>query len=267
MTDDNQPQIAEEVAALEKSLTTLEGHLPAMRLRLDHYGSDLMFYSYGTNVYENAQGVLHLLKGGWVGAAYPCARAAVEAAQDAMMLLAWDDIDEAGARAYAYSKLEWLQIRLRFINSARWDNVPAPTSYDELRLEITSVANNWNSWKSGTGDKLRAAFDYFEPAFSQSKRVPNHWTEMSRRQMAAELQKKGTGSDTFDRDLITIYALLSRATHPGLRPENWSKVRRPDGKFAVQISGRNQHVPATAARVAVDLMNQAFTDFTKHASS
>jgi hypothetical protein len=271
VTESDNTTLAEECDKLTVELTALRPRLQAMRIRLDHYLGNLTFYGLAVNVLENAEGTRYLFEGGWTGAAYPCARAAFEAAEDLWLLITWDDYAVAGARARVFDQLDFLRVRRSFIESMQVSNAPPPRTYEEVGKEVLKQVSTIRKYSESQADHLLAAFTYFRPKFEAAEegnaRHPNHWSEMSRRKMALHIAARSEGNANFPEQFGSIYGLLSRATHPGLRPETWLRQRGPDGRMGLAISGRNQHAPATAARAAVALVNSAFEQHLENQAS
>src|SRR5690606_21180627 len=116
------------------------------------------------------------------------------AAQEALLLLAAPNINEAGARSVAFGRIELFQQGQTFRRLGEYKDVPPPHTYKELAEEIEDAAKRWDRLHNGMGDYLRAAAGDLLPKFEaveQGKRHPQHWSGMSRRQMARHIQSKG----------------------------------------------------------------------------
>lgn len=249
---------------LDTELTLLKTRLDRFRLRFDFALGDLSLYGFILQVWEAASATRQLVMNGDLGhASFPSTRSAFEAAEDAFLLATSPDYNATGARIRVYERFEFADVG-REVQFAFQDGEAEmqPADYSRMFATIERDADRVNRLSEGQGQVLRAAFEYFLPIFEaanrQEKRAryPGHWSEMSRRRIALELEER-TREPKLAATLIAAYADLSRHSHPRLRFDNWEKYLDSDGTHRFTRSERPRRISAGTAHMAVKLANQA----------
>jgi hypothetical protein len=148
-------------------------------------------------------------------ASYVNARAAFEAAQDALLLVSDEkSYDDNGALAYCIELVEHQDLQQRWKDaSAQWNilkDLMGRITPEEL---IEKEAADLDKLAAGTADRFRHAL----AEARKPRRAHRHWSGMSRREISEALEKRipaakgiGAGGDAF-------YGMLSVQAHPRVR--------------------------------------------------
>jgi hypothetical protein len=262
-TSEGEESVPQLIADLVAALADLELRLKHFRLRQIEFTGDLTLYGFLVSTWEGANAALHLARATDLGAAaYPCVRAAFEAAQDALLLATEPDYSEAGARARVFERLEHSDIKTEMYDAfADTEADEPPQDYSEAIASIRADAAKWEKECPGRGRLLLDALAQFQPAFEASKtmkaRHPGHWSRMSRRRMAVEIGRRVNEPD-FAQSLIATYAQLSRASHPRFRIESWEKYSGVDGQRRFRRHPRELRIVLGVAALAAQTATMAF---------
>jgi hypothetical protein len=220
--EDGAENEASSLVQLETALSELHGLLDSYQLRHEHYPGDLTLWGFAMQAWEGGTAVLLLNRDSELGhVAFPNARAAFEAGEDALLLATAPDYDIAGAQARVFERLEQGDIRSE-TREARGDPRSTDSRYSDIAALITKDAEALDRVAPNAGDGLRSALARLLPKFEAASRGkgkhPGHWFEKSRRRIAEELGSR-EGSKQHAARLIAIYASLSRYSHPRARTE------------------------------------------------
>lgn len=246
------------------ALNELREMLDRHRTRVDEFAGDITLWGFLLGAWECGNAVYHLVANSDFGhASFPCARAAFEAAQDALLLVTEPDYNRAGARARVFERLELANIR----DETRYafgdtEMGRRALGYHAAEEAIRRDAEKWNTKCPGKGDLLIEALEYFRPKFEQAKRGkikhPAHWSELSRRRIAQEIGKRIKEPD-LARKMTAVYAALSRSSHPRLRMEYWARSERPDGSPVLERPERVSKLAIAFADFSVKMAIRAFS--------
>ena len=261
--DDATDDAPHRLEALNLALVELERRLRHFRLRQLEFTGDLTLYGFLRGVWEHASAARFLARDTDFGvAAYPCVRAAFEAAQDALLLVTEPDYSEAGARARVFERLEHADLKVEVFEAfAGDDDEEPPRDYSEAARSIRADAGKWDKSCPCRGALLVSALDQLQPKFEAARagkgRHPGHWSGMSRRKMAFLLGER-LGEPEFTKSLIATYAQLSRASHPRYRVESWQKQATETGAKRYQRHPREVLIVLGVARLAAETATMAF---------
>lgn len=193
------------------------------RPEADHLVPDLALIAFLDEVQGNAATVLLVTKSKAPGRPFPNARAAFEAAQQAMLLASDPDYDLAGAKAWVYYKQRDLHLQTDAeALFQRPDDVPAEEFY---RGALQEMADTWEMYSPGKGGLI----DEAEKALKlQAVRRPDSWAGVN---PAHELDQRLRDLAAFKGLPLSVpdptsafrvtYGVLCRQTHPrttGLEP-------------------------------------------------
>lgn len=246
---------------LRRAIVELGARLERFKLRQSHFAGDLSFWGFAAHVRQHANAVFHLADPHSFGTAlFANARAAFEAAQDALYLATETDYSAAGSRVRVFERLEFADINadknLMFLDDP--DAMPEAADadpYSQARVSILSDAEKWDTVVPGRGDLLRAALATLEPQFAAARsgsRHPGHWSGISRRKMAIELERR-VGEEGFAAHLVATYAALSRGAHPRFRGEEWVRNTLSERRVRFESSTRSVRIAVGLTEVSVRL--------------
>jgi hypothetical protein len=213
----------------EKALTNLERRLKSFKGRADHQVPDLVFLNMLIDVLEHAKAVSLLVDSQVPRAAYGCARASLEAAQD-LLLMASDasKYDESGAlaRAFEVAEIEELHRRRERADQAIGisTNIPMAPGRDVLDED----AKEWDKAAPGKGRLLLEAYDQVR------KDNRRHWSNMSRKNIAEEIARRAPSGSGLAEMSDALYGLLSIHTHPRPRTGMREFLQTAPDRYAVK---------------------------------
>lgn len=264
LDDDSEYSFEAVLRDLDTELTQLRTRLDRFRLRFDFALGDLSLYGFILQVWEAASATRELVMNADLGhASFPSARSALEAAEDAFLLATSPDYNAIGARIRVYERFAFADVGREVMFAFQdGDTEMQSADYSRVRASVEKDADRVNRLSEGQGQVLRSAFEYFLPIFEAANRkekrarYPGHWSEMSRRRIACELEER-TKESKLAATLIAAYADLSRHSHPALRFDNWEKYIDSEGGQRFTRSERPRRISAGSARMAVKLANQA----------
>jgi len=235
---------------LVEQLDVLKPLLDKNRIHESHYSADVTLAGLAADAWEAANALLIIIRDGrYVSAAYPIARLALEIGMDAHFLADHPNYDEAGAKARVFERFEYADLRADLGAAFGVEGFSSwREEYAAAETALLAEAERWDRASQGRGDLLRAALQHFKPKFegfrAKSNRHPGNWTELSRRQVARELEKRNNKEGIADR-LTAAYSSLSRSSHPRFRPETWQPTGATLGPLWVRRHG--------SARVALQM--------------
>jgi hypothetical protein len=261
-SDSNNESVLELIEELVPALAGLQSRLDHFRLRQWEYAGDLTLYGFLRGTWESASATLFLVRQtDFAAAAYPCVRAAFEAAEDALLLATEANFSAAGARARVFERLEHADLKSEMHDAFADPGTEEPArDYSEAVASVEKDAARWNRDCPGRGQLLLEALAHFLPMFRAAKnggRHPAHWSELSRRKMAVEIGRR-VGEPSFGASLIATYAQLSRASHPRFRIESWEKYRSAKGQQRYRRHPRESRIVLGVATLATKTAAMAF---------
>lgn len=248
------PSIAELDAELWDRLVSFKPKLDSFKIREAHFPGDMTLAGIGTIVWEAANALLLVVRDGkYMAGAHPVARLVLEAGMEALFIASSTDYDSVGARARVFEALEYVDQRL---NLGAAYNIPEfqdeEAEYARIQELIRREADTLNSAAAGRGNELLSSLEDLLPKFRaarQGKRHPGHWSGLSRRRMAQELEKRAK-DDAVKGRLVAAYSALSRSSHPGFLSEMWDRSAAESGPVLVARPGRAR-IPLWMASVGV----------------
>ena len=111
--DPSTESVPDLLSGLESALGDLERRIKHFRCRQLEFAGDLTLYGFLRGTWESASAAMVLVRDTDFGpVAYPCVRAAFEAAEDALLLVTEPTFSEAGARARVFERLEFADVKL-----------------------------------------------------------------------------------------------------------------------------------------------------------
>jgi len=243
--DDFREEVLSELAKLDEQLEKFKP-------RTAHYFADLVLHGYARDASTNVHATLLIVDSAWPRAAYATARAAYEAAQDALLLSSdAPAYDANGALAYAIELVEHEELR------ARWDSAgdefgiardesPHTTPEQIVDQEVQVL----ETMHPGGGSALLEALGEAR----KSGRAKQHWANKGRREIARTIEErmpklKGTATvgDAF-------YGFMSVQAHPRLR--GWSEQRSltPDGILQAEPADMHRTFPIGLTLISLRLL-------------
>jgi len=229
---------------LTATLDMIRERLTGLVLRPHHLVPDFVVYCYATDVVEYCRASLLLVASEVPRTAYACARSALEATQDLMLLVSEPhDYDRTGARIYVWELLETEHLQQRFVLGRKGMGVEVP---DDLGMSVeeavTKTAANWEPANSQAETLLRGAFTEFR------EHRPSHWSGLSRKKIT-ERMLDGSPHEEAAAAIDALYGALSVQTHPRIR--EWSrKFQFTGGRIAVSENPEDRDRPVEAAWAA-----------------
>lgn len=205
-----------------------------------HLVPDLALLGLLCDVEENAEAVLALGATPVPHRAYPNARAAFEASQQALLLATEPDYDLSGARAWAF----FLRNDREFVRGPRDGQTSTVMGLDPdswFKAATEEMAETWETFAPGKGDVMKRAVALVE---AQPRRPDNFAgvpiAPTLRDRLVALAAKAGKAGMPDAAALYNnAYAALSRESHPRtqLRPED---IRSgPDDTVRVRFEERD----------------------------
>jgi hypothetical protein len=227
---------------LSQSVNALKRALDSFTPRDAHMIADVMLDAFARDVANQAVAVLALVDGAAPPrVAYPNARAAFEAAQDALLLATAGDVYDAdGARAYVAELIETEQLQRRWLAASEvWDLTP-PEDLGETPEQVVDIDSAiCDRLAPGSGDALRTALKEARRA----RRLPHHWSTLSRRQIVDAIEAR-LPDLTLARTADAFYGYLSVQSHPRLRA--WSESRELDEHGRLRVRSEADHAAFAA---------------------
>lgn len=218
-----------ESPSLDEAVAHLKRALIRYPFRYEHFIADLLLVNLSTDVLEHAMAVQVLGPSDVPRAAHANARAAVEAAQDLMLLTADESgYDQHGYRARAFELLETQQLQERFHRANAATGLSTQEAGQSARDIIAIDAAECDARAPGTGVKLLDAFH----AMARSK-LPRHWSGMTRKQLTIHLEASPGGEAGFGMMQDAIYGVLSIHSHPRPRMSKRQLEEQEDGHIVI----------------------------------
>ena len=260
--DPSTESVPDLLSGLESALGDLERRIKHFRCRQLEFAGDLTLYGFLRGTWESASAAMVLVRDTDFGpVAYPCVRAAFEAAEDALLLVTEPTFSEAGARARVFERLEFADVKLEMHDAFANPGTGEPVrDYSEAAASIEKDAATWESQCPGRGQLLLGALAHFKPLFEKArggKRHPSHWSQLSRRKIAKEIGRR-VGEAEFGVSLVATYAQLSRASHPRFRLESWERYRNSGGEHRLRRHEREIRIVLGVATLAAKTATMAF---------
>jgi hypothetical protein len=230
--------------ALTATLDLIRERLANLVLRRHHLVPDFVVFCYATDVLEHSRATLLLVDSDVPRTAYACARAALEAAQDLMLLVSEpSDYDNAGARVYAWELLETEHLQRRFVLGKKGMGVEVPA---DLGMTVDEAAKRtaakWGAANPEAETLLQGALTEFR------EHAPPHWSGRSRKKIM-EHMVDGSPYEGVAAAMDALYGALSIQTHPRIR--EWSRTFQfTGGRVAVRENPEDRHLPVSAAWTA-----------------
>lgn len=199
--------------SLRDHIDTLLNDLQGYRARVEHYIADLALFSLALDVLEHALAVDQIRLSNVPRAAYANARAAMESAQDMLVMVtggAEYDLNGCYARAAEALEVEQLSRRQRVADIALGLEIPVDIAYGEDVLLVEAQA--WEELAPGKGVLLRTALERVQASPERQR----HWSGMGRRK-AAEYLEGNIGGAGFGVTFDALYGLVSYHAHANMR--------------------------------------------------
>jgi hypothetical protein len=214
-----------------------------------HLVPDIALLGFLNDIEENARAVDVLSSSHLPHRAFPNARAAYEAAQQALLLSSSDDYDLAGARAWVY----YLRRDFLFASLPRPSHVgdaarrSAEAWYEGAFAEMKDL---WETLAPGRGETLERA----RVAVEAHKGRPDNWAGVpiapalaARLEALRKLRGKPPNVGTA-QIYNAAYSALSRESHPRMRVQPQRVTRSPDGSVELVLPERERDQDATTVR-------------------
>ena len=239
---------------LEKAIKELQIAQANLKYLPDTLVADIVLMGLTSEVIENALVVDLLAQTPIPHRAFSNARTAFEAAQQATVLATNEDYSLAGARAWIYFRRkdrDWLKL-------AKPDDSGITTPDDAekwFQKQITKMADIWNSIAPGNGQTLFKAKEILD---SQPRR-PDNWLGKNMAHLQVDAYAKfadmlgGTmGNDSNDSVEInrSIYSMLSREAHAGIRFDPVHIMKNKDNSLDVYYEPRDKELNSRSVSVS-----------------
>jgi hypothetical protein len=197
---------------LDEAITQLRDELAAFECRPYTLLPDLVLFGLLADLLDSATAVAHVALSNVPHKAYPNARAAFEAAQNALVLVTHEDYARAGARAWVY--YQWKDREWRCESAQREGFAGTPLQW--LQNDVSQMANIWNSMAPCQGNLLLEELAAILPVKALR---PDNWLaeNMTRRQHRAYQLLAAAQGNELEGDSAEVnqamYHALCRETH------------------------------------------------------
>ncbi len=229
-----QPHMEDFRLETEQVLAQLQNAIDGFRPRDEHLLADVMLFGYCRDAADALRALLILSPSDATRSAYLPARAAFEAAQDALLLIADPDrFDANGALAYAIELVETQELQDRWIAAGKdWEVPPPVEDFHTPEQIVEEEVRAIDAVAPGMGAHLNQAFaEAREPG-----RAKRHWSGRSRKQISEQIQEllgaKAGVASTAD----AFYGMLSVQSHPRLRAWAQPVRKNESGTLAAKAS-------------------------------
>jgi hypothetical protein len=229
---------------LTATLDMIRERLANLALRPHHLVPDLVVYCYATDVLEHCRATLLLVDSEVPRTAYACARAALEATLDLMLLVSEpSDYDKTGARIYVWELLETERLQQRFVLGRHGMGVEVPADLGmSIEEAVTKTAANWGPANAQAETLLRGVLTEFR------EHAPSHWSGLSRKKITERILD-GSPYEGAAAAIDALYGAFSAQTHPRIR--EWSRKFQFTGwRVAVRENPEDRDRPVEAAWAA-----------------
>jgi hypothetical protein len=208
------------LAALTQRLMLLERQRAAFRPHAKHLVPDLMLMAFVDGLIGACTAVKVLGEARKADLAYPNARATIEFAQNALMLVTSDDYDLSGCHAYLF--FTRIDHSLMDSSSKQTGEVPLADNGEEFTFDkaVAELRANWAAFSPGQELVVDRALATLRPPRAK----PENWHGLN---PAAELPRRlakllPPGSSSFVGDGVEemmkhTYSFMSRSSHVHLR--------------------------------------------------
>ena len=213
-----------------------EGEIRLCTLNPVHLIPDLVRFGLAREVYVHANAVLLLLDSDVPGAVYPNARATFEAAEDLCLLIAREDYDWWGGRAYVAELLDQQHSRgLAGKASTSMGKPHAILPFDDIDSVVRAEGDEWETHSGGKRELLLRALNAVRDA--RAAKPPRwHWSALTRAEIHSEVAAFAGEPPTSELILKSWYNLLSFLAHPSPRLSPNQVEQQPDGSYAFLVT-------------------------------
>ena len=236
---------------LDSALASLDDALTKYTPRKPHYMADLVLHGFARDVSTQVHATVLTVDSHYPRASYANARAAYEAAQDAVLLASEpDSYDINGALAYCVELVEHEELQRRWKDAAAvWGIVKDKSGRISPEGLIEKESAELEAFAAGASQLLRNALNEAR----KPRRAKQHWSGKNRNDIAKLLQERmpvfrglAAGGDAF-------YGMMSVQTHPRVR--SWSEQRsiRLDGSLQAEAGSEHSSLPVGLALFAIQL--------------
>lgn len=194
------------------------------RIRERHQFADLMVQGFARYALDAAESVCVLIESDRVHfGVFPCARAAFEAAQDALYLASTPEYDKEGVSAYVFERFERALTAARFkIGFPARSTEPDDVGFESVRDELVDDAKRLHTREVDLAALLHIEASRWREAFVK-KKIPSHWSAKSRRQLADLMVREGLFAE-YSARFNALYSAMSGLAHPRLAEHQWVKA-------------------------------------------
>ena len=206
-----------------------------------HLVPDIVLLGFLNEIEENVSAVELIAASGIPHRAFPNARTAFEAGQQALLLVTAPDYDAAGATAWAYHLIRDRKYMAAPRSGQTTDRANVePEEWFESAL--TEMEQTWNDFAPGRGALLRDAATEIQ---SRRRGGPENWTGLPvaptlRDRMLTLAERHGKKGRSDAADILNAgYGALSRESHPRTRFQPTRITRDSSGGISFEIPTRD----------------------------
>lgn len=247
----------------------LRSRLARRSVALAHIFSDVGLVGFAGDVLENTGAVLLLSASEFPRASYSCARAALEASQDAIYLVAdARRYDRLGARLRVFDLIDTAKLRSHFRAAQEALGLDALTEPKRSGDQI--IADEARKWGEHSREGCRLLIDEWEEAKKRRPGALRHWSGLQRTELLKQVETEIPELGRFYDTQMGIYKLLSMHSHPGFRYSSRSWHHDPRGTLRLSSKPTDRVVPLVVCEAATRLVLTALDrrdKFTFRASS
>lgn len=216
---------------------------------------DMLFHHGLVDVLEQGIAVQQLSAAGSGRAAFANARAATESACDLTIMIAEPaDYLQMGAWARAGELLDQLRLAERTREAGIASGARDLVEVGDIAAVAREEAEAWDSHSPGRGALLRDRVDWLLHRHRHpNKRVPSHWSGLSRGDRNARVAAKWKGVSGLAAHLDASYGWQSLHAHPGSRGMLRRSELTPDGRYLVSPKSDDGEDAMDHTRMAVVL--------------
>jgi len=238
---------------LSDRLVELRSRLAKRPAALAHLFSDLGLAGLAGEVLEHTGAILLLSASEFPRASYSCARAALEASQDAIYLVAdARTYDRLGALLRVFDLIDTAKLRSHF--RAAQEALGLGALEEPKRSGDEIIADEARKWGEHSTEGCRLLLGEWEEAKRRKPGALRHWSGLQRTELLKQVETQIPELGPFYDTQMGIYKLLSMHSHPGFRYSSRSRSRNASGTLVLSSKPTDRFVPLVVCEAATRLV-------------